>query len=361
MSTDLIERLEQPEYTGENRCGACTAVNLLLAAALAALLGRRNRALGLLAFVGSAALIYLRGYLVPGTPELTKRYLPPSVLALFGKDDRPASMDPSLTRRAADRASTDDAVAVDVRDPGEDAGTSETEAETAADADGRGTDGADAADRSGTADVDADDRDGDGAAEEPAVTREDVEELLQRPMDEVLEAFEVVEEDETGEDLVLVDSFRETWEERIDELADDEEARRAAFADIVDRPTDDVVIEQRDDDRYYALVEGRSAHNWITEAALQSDLAAHSALEDPRWDVLEPTERLSVLRGFRVFLTTCPECGGPVSATDDVVESCCGSWEVIAVECGDCGARVLELEAPDSGPDELDPVGGFSR
>ena len=350
MSTDLIERLEQPEYTGENRCGACTAVNLLLAAALAALLGRRNRALGLLAFLGSAALIYLRGYLVPGTPELTKEYLPPSVLALFGKDERPASMDPALTRRAADRAATDDAVEVDVQVTDADTDTATSGA--------AGSESATVEDASEADDPAVGEGD---EADDADVTREEVEDLIQRPMDEVLEAFEVVEEDEAGEDLVLVDSFRAAWEDHIDALADDEDARRAAFADVVGRPADDVVIERRDDGRYYALVEGRSAHNWITEAALQSDLAAHRALEDPRWDVLEPAERLSVLRGFRVFLTTCPECGGPVSATDDVVESCCGSWEVIAVECGDCGARVLELEAPDSGPDELDPVGGFSR
>jgi hypothetical protein len=381
MSPDLLERLEQPEYTGENRCGACTAVNLLLAAALAALLGRRNRALGLLAFVGGAALVYLRGYLVPGTPELTKAYLPPSVLALFGNDERPASMDPSLARRAADRTGGDDAVAVDVRGPDTDghgvtadADDGATDADDGAtDADYGGTDGRDASDGGtdgrdasdgGTDGTEADDRDGDEAAEGPAITREDVEALLQRPMDEVLEAFEVVEEDETGEDLVLVDSFRAAWEAHIDALAEDEAARRAAFAAVVDRSADDVVIEQREDGRYYALVEGRSAHNWITEAALQSDLAAHSALEDPRWDVLEPAERLSVLRGFRVFLTTCPDCGGPVSATDDVVESCCGSWDVVAVECGDCDARVLEIEAPEEAaePDAVDPrTGGFTR
>ncbi|WP_306061456.1 hypothetical protein [Natronococcus wangiae] len=40
-------------------------------------------AVALLVFL---AAIYLRGYLVPGTPELTERYVPPSVLRLFGKD-----------------------------------------------------------------------------------------------------------------------------------------------------------------------------------------------------------------------------------------------------------------------------------
>ena len=359
MSTDLIERLERPEYTGENRCGACTAVNLLLAAGLAALLGRRNRALGLLAFLGSAALVYLRGYLVPGTPELTKRYLPEAVLALFGKDEAPAALDASLTSHAADRAA-DDAVPVEVEEPGADDGDeTATGSVTDADAEGEPDDGVDASD------ADAPEAGTDATSAD--VSREDVEDLLARPMDEVLEDFAVVEADEAAADLVLVDDFRESWEETIDALGDDPEARRAAFADVVEVPVSDVYIEQRQDGRFYALVENTATHNWITEAAMLSDLAAHRALEDPRWDVLEPEERLSVLRGFRVFLTTCPECGGPVSATDDVVESCCGAWDVIAVECGDCGARVLELEAPedegsaDHEPDPADPAGGFTR
>lgn len=359
MTTDLIERLEQPEYTGENRCGACTAVNLLLAAGLAALLGRRNRALGLLAFLGGAALIYLRGYLVPGTPKLTKKYLPEPVLALFGKDERPASLDAALTRHAADRTA-DDAVAVEVDEAG---GGADRETDTEA---GDGSASATDAEADAGTEVEPEADVGTDAASAD-VTREDVQDLLARPMDEVLEDFAVVEADEDADDLVLVDDFRLAWEETIDALADDPEARRGAFADVVGVPVADVHIEQRQDGRFYALVENTATHNWITEAAMLSDLAAHRALDDPRWDVLDPEERLSVLRGFRVFLTTCPECGGPVSATDDVVESCCGAWDVVAVECGDCGARVLELEAPgDAGsagnePDPAGPTGGFTR
>ena len=45
-------------------------------------------------FALSVAAIYLRGYLVPGTPTLTKRYLPDSVLKLFDMHEPPA---PSVT------------------------------------------------------------------------------------------------------------------------------------------------------------------------------------------------------------------------------------------------------------------------
>jgi len=90
-----IARFKQPAYTGENRCLPCTVVNLLIAGALAVAVGIAGTvalspavggSLALAVLVFSVVAIYLRGYLVPGTPELTKQYLPPWVLAWFGKD-----------------------------------------------------------------------------------------------------------------------------------------------------------------------------------------------------------------------------------------------------------------------------------
>jgi hypothetical protein len=92
----MFEALKQPEYTGENRCLPCTVVNTLIAlglgvgaaggavAAEAAPVEWAALAGGVVVFV-SLALIYFRGYLVPGTPTLTKRYLPARVLRWFGK------------------------------------------------------------------------------------------------------------------------------------------------------------------------------------------------------------------------------------------------------------------------------------
>ncbi|MFY4816452.1 hypothetical protein ACOJIV_27820, partial [Haloarcula sp. AONF1] len=81
-----LDRLRRPEYTGANRCLPCTAVNVCIAvgAALAAG-GLVGPGLGAGVFVASLAAIWLRGYLVPGTLELTKRYLPERALRLFGK------------------------------------------------------------------------------------------------------------------------------------------------------------------------------------------------------------------------------------------------------------------------------------
>ena len=82
----LRDRLRQPAYTGENRCLPCTAVNVGIAAVGATAVGVVAGPLLATAGFGTAlATIWLRGYLVPGTPELMKRYLPERVLMLFGK------------------------------------------------------------------------------------------------------------------------------------------------------------------------------------------------------------------------------------------------------------------------------------
>lgn len=85
-----IDAVRRPEYTGENRCTPCTIVNAVIAVALATAvailvptgpLGATVTGAAVLAV--SAAAIGLRGYLVPGTPRLTRTYFPDWVLRYF--------------------------------------------------------------------------------------------------------------------------------------------------------------------------------------------------------------------------------------------------------------------------------------
>jgi len=89
--------LRRPEYTGDDRCWPCTVANLSIAALgctqvylWSTLAGRP--AAGVAAAVSLAALalvmVWLRGYLIPGTPVLV-RYFPVGALALFGKGSPP--------------------------------------------------------------------------------------------------------------------------------------------------------------------------------------------------------------------------------------------------------------------------------
>ncbi len=96
----LIDRLRQPAYTGENRCLPCTVLNVVIGAigavALAAVVRSRvgirvSIAVGAVAFAVTTALIAVRGYLVPGTPQLTQTYLPDRVRDRI--HDRPVGVD----------------------------------------------------------------------------------------------------------------------------------------------------------------------------------------------------------------------------------------------------------------------------
>ena len=81
----LVARFRRPEYTGENRCVPCTATNVAIALVASGALVLVAPWLAVPVLALSLVAIYLRGYLVPGTPELTKRYFPDRVLRLFDK------------------------------------------------------------------------------------------------------------------------------------------------------------------------------------------------------------------------------------------------------------------------------------
>jgi hypothetical protein len=61
-------------------------VNLVLTGVIAGGIALLSRPAALLFVPLALSSIWLRGYLVPGTPTLTKRYLPARVLSWFGKD-----------------------------------------------------------------------------------------------------------------------------------------------------------------------------------------------------------------------------------------------------------------------------------
>lgn len=81
-----LDAVRRPEYVGENRCMPCTLVNSAIALVLAAMAWVVVAPeAGVVVLVLATLAIGLRGYLVPGTPTLTKRYLADWFLAYFDK------------------------------------------------------------------------------------------------------------------------------------------------------------------------------------------------------------------------------------------------------------------------------------
>ncbi|WP_426963592.1 hypothetical protein [Haloparvum alkalitolerans] len=74
-----LAALARPEHTGANRCWPCTAINLVAVLLAAALVSGLFPFAGPLVLAGGLALVYLRGYVVPYTPEFGPKvaaYLP---------------------------------------------------------------------------------------------------------------------------------------------------------------------------------------------------------------------------------------------------------------------------------------------
>ena len=92
----LIDDLRKPEYTGENRCTPCTVLNVGITTAISLLLATVNAGLAVAAAVAMLMAIYLRGYLIPGTPTITKRYFPEWILRYFDHAETRVEPDSSI-------------------------------------------------------------------------------------------------------------------------------------------------------------------------------------------------------------------------------------------------------------------------
>ncbi|MUV89190.1 hypothetical protein GJ629_04165 [Halapricum sp. CBA1109] len=157
----------------------------------------------------------------------------------------------------------------------------------------------------------------------------------------ILVAVDALQPADDG-DLSLTDSFRSAWDEEIADVkatADREDEIRA----VIGIEDSDVSFESHNE-AYKILVDGNLVGLLESEAALYADLAAARLLMDryEAWDDLSIADRSRLLKGLRLFLETCPDCGNDVTFDTEEVESCCGSYPVAAVDCGECGSRLFE-------------------
>ncbi|OIB55431.1 hypothetical protein [Natrialba sp. SSL1] len=305
----ILAHVHNPEYTGENRCLPCTIVNLVIAGILAVAAAVVSPLLAVAVFGLSVAAIALRGYLVPGTPTLTKRYFPDWLLAKFDKGPEPGA-----GTLVADDGSTTDAGATSA--PSTDDGAEPGHTDT---------------------------------ADEPI----DPERWLLE-YDLVVPCSRTETDDGAGEaeadtemedDLCLTEELEETWRAAIDERRDGDRVEQlAAFFDVEQSA---VAVDQADgaEQPVRARVEGRLAAQWESDAALLADLGSMHALAErvPEWPSLSLEQRSQLANGLRAFVETCPSCTGEISLDEETVESCCRSYQVYAITCDDCESRVLEV------------------
>lgn len=316
--SDTLNRIRKPEYTGENRCIPCTSVNVVIAAVLSVGIGLLFVPLGIAVFSASLLAIYLRGYLVPKTPTLTKRYFPDWVLAKFDKEP--------------DETTESFGVNADVF---ETSGGNENGSDTA---DLR-SDGGRRIETDGGVEIDEDD--------DP--NTDQLPDFGELDSEELFLEHGVVEPTDEDDDLQLTADVRETWREQMAELRDGDRIEQlATFFDDDDVDIDAEELELSHHENTTAvnvLYQGRLAGRWESEAAILADLAAADILGEwiPNWDAYPLEPKSTVVSGLRAFAETCPDCEGKIELDQEIVESCCRTHEVYAVTCNDCEARLLEI------------------
>lgn len=255
MVTSPFDALRQSAYTGQNRCLPCTVLNLLVVAIGSVLIGLIVPSAGPVVAIFGVGAVWLRGYLVPGTPMLTKRYLPRRVLAWFGKAP--------------------------------------------------------------------------GAATPPEGD----------PLEQ-LRALGVLAADEA----TLASAFQARWQATAADLAGDPAALRSAAAEVLSVDPDAVAVTRPEAGGVVLTVDGSWVGGWPSRAALAADMATELTLAGPGWAGLERVERADLAARIRGLCDRCPACDAPTDASEDTVTSCCGSADVVAVECRDCGARLAEFD-----------------
>ena len=252
--SSLVTRFRDPVYTGPNRCWPCSVVNVAFVALGAVAAGVVAPAAGVAVGVIGLAAVWLRGYVVPGTPTLTRRYLPASVRTWFGK---------ASSRRPPDAAAPADRLT------------------------------------------------------QLGVLRSD--------------------------DPQLAPGFRDPWATTAAALAGDDRSIRRAAAETLSSPSAEVALDD-DGDGVTLTVGGEWTGQWPSRTALAADLATELTLSDSGWTGLERTERADLAARIRALAATCPVCDAATTVSEDTVDSCCGSAEVVTVTCPDCSARLAEFD-----------------
>lgn len=292
MNGRTLGALKDPRYTGQNRCPPCTVVNVGIAMVVAALVGWLSTLLGAVCFVIFVLVIYFKGYLVPGTPALTRRYLPSSLLSLFGKASRPGGTTAGMV--ASDLGT----------DGGSGGGTQSTPS-------GGSTDHY--TDPQAAYDVDPESLFLDVGIVEPC-----------------------------GGELCLTDEFAAAWRDRMENLANDE--YRDRLAALLDRDPSDLSIDD-EGDAVVVVDRGTPTVAWPSETALGAVLAAVPELRErhPNWHAVPLEVKDRLLNGLLVFMEHCPECDGSVSMEGTEVTSCCNTMPMVTVACDDCGTTFLRM------------------
>ena len=157
-------------------------------------------------------------------------------------------------------------------------------------------------------------------------------------VDRLVEASVLIPDD-TGSDLILTDSFRSNWRQRIEHLRDRDPTEFLGL--LLDTDPDALFVDENEDASMVTVTnQSTTIGTWPSDGALIADVAAFITLGEhvPGWDDLSGAERDELTARLRVFLDACPICDGSVQVT---VQSVDGS-DRPTVTCEACESILLE-------------------
>jgi hypothetical protein len=151
-------------------------------------------------------------------------------------------------------------------------------------------------------------------------------------------------EEASSGDLRVTSEFGSLWDEAIADIKDDGDDKRDELVDVMGIESEGDVELEEIGGAFRIMIDGKLVGSLESQAAFYADLAGARILADriEQWDDLPVADRSRLLKGLRLFLETCPECGNDVVFDTKEVESCCGSHQVAAVDCDECGSRLFE-------------------
>ncbi|MFB6139405.1 MAG: hypothetical protein ABEJ26_03110 [Halosimplex sp.] len=325
--------LARPEHTGADRCWPCTAVNLLvLAAATLGLAAVAPVAAGLLA-VGGTAAIWLRGYLIPYTPQFA-----PQVVARLPWDPFPAAAGHPPARTAPSGFSPNDADA----EPGESdraPGSDDPESGPSDDRRDARAGGGDPDARSGGSGSDADAT----ATSLADATTADGEAILA----DLVDAGVVTA---TADEVRIAEPFDRRWATERDRLRG-ESPESLAAATLAVAPRSEAARAETELDREYVVLSDGSGtpagEVWLRRPVAVAETGAALALTDET--DLDPERRAVAAHALAVFLEACPVCETPL--VESKAGGCCGpprtdaeGTPLRALVCEDCRTQFVAFE-----------------
>lgn len=295
----IWSRLRNSDYTGNERRPGLTGVNVGLAVGITVTTATISRPAAVIASVGTAVMILVRGYAIPGTASLLERAETVTVVSRLFRE--------STHRRSPRLCESLERVTPGRSRRGLPAGEAEQILFQAGVIDSQGD---------GNYTIET-------AAASPTTTRGRTE------------------RDYTG--VHLTDTFSAEWLARLQRVRDGESQPSDEFTSIsmFDVDPSQAKIADYSDDGVVVTEEGDIIGWWDSAAAFSADITIDLTLAAwvSVWGELTDQERADLISIVRLLLNSCPACGRVMDESNSLIDTDRSGGARVSITCNQCGSN----------------------